>query len=113
MGRPEVILRVGASGGSLTLLGLRTSSGWLFSRKVMDQTPGLLDEPWIMYTSEAVPSLGAALNLFDKYPWTRLFPIEVHPEFRASILKVVEGRNERSTVSEHVSLEWRKLCGRT
>ena len=76
----------------------------------MDQTPDLLDEPWIMYTSEAVPSLEAALKLFDDYPWTRLMPIEVHPEFRASILKAVEERNSTFAVLGRTFAEWKRLC---
>lgn len=44
----EVILQVGAEGGDVTLYGMLTKNGWLFSRQVIDQTPELLNEPWIL-----------------------------------------------------------------
>ena len=54
MGQSEVIVEVGAEGGSVTLYGLRTKQGWLFSRKVIDQSLMLLDEPQIQHDSSCV-----------------------------------------------------------
>ena len=52
----EIILRVGAEGGSLTLYGVRTKQGWLFSREVIDQTPLPLNVPGIKHRTKVVSS---------------------------------------------------------
>ena len=40
----EVIIELGAEGGSLALHGIRTEQCWLFSRQLLDWTPELIDE---------------------------------------------------------------------
>lgn len=44
MNENQVIVEIGGEGGSITLYGLRTESGWLFSREVINSTPLLLPE---------------------------------------------------------------------
>ena len=69
MNEPEVIIELGAEGGSITLSGFRTERGWCFSRELIDWTPELIDEERIQHTSAIVASWEAALKLLDKYPW--------------------------------------------
>ena len=107
----EVIVKVAAEGGSITLYGVRAPEGWMFSRDVMDQTPEMLDEPWTEHSSPRVKSWADALRLLDQYPWHRLYPRVVHGEFRKTVLEAVEERyrQEGSTQMSRLS-EWKALC---
>jgi exonuclease III len=109
--RSEVIVEVLAEGGSITLYGARSPNGWVFSRDVMDQTPELLDEPWIEHSSTRVDSWEAALELLDDYPWHRLSPYKVHKEFRKAVLDEVEKRYAAAASPPYSTLpKWRALC---
>ena len=114
MNRSEVILEIGAEGGSLTLYGARTASGWLFSRRVIDQTPTLLDDKSLEHDSELVDSWPAALELLAEYPWVSLYPIDVHPEFRPQVFSAVLAiyRARKDTVRRQLP-RWKELCGVT
>lgn len=107
----EVIVKVLAEGGSVTLWGARTDTGWKFYRAVNDQTPELIDEPGIRHDSSWVESWSEAVALLDRYPWHRLHPQEVHPEFRTAVLETVEalyaggGSGPNSRLSN-----WKERC---
>jgi len=108
----EVILEVGAEGGSVTLYGVRTENGRLFSRELIDQTALLLDEPEIQHTSQLVDSWDAALGLMDRYPWHKLFPVKVHTEFKSAILDAVLARfSIEKYVDHHRLRRWQEICG--
>lgn len=109
-GTAEVIVKVGAEGGSLTLYGARTVDGWRFALEVIDQAPELVEEDWIVHSSSAVDSLEDALALFDEYPWSRLHPLKIHPDFRVAILMAVEERDARMPIRAPILREWRRLC---
>lgn len=110
--RTEVIVKVLAEGGSVTLHGASTPNGWVFYRDVRDQTPDLLDEPWIEHSSMQVATWPAALELLDRYPWYRLYPKVVHPDFRGAVLEAVEERYREAGPVSHSRLPmWRELCG--
>ena len=95
MEQSEVIVEIGAEGGSLALYGIRTKLGWIFSREVVDQSLLFIDEgPTIQNNSKIVSSWPEALELLDRYPWPQLYPIEVHPEFRMMVLDAVIERNK-------------------
>ena len=116
MKQSEVIFKVGAAGGSVTLYGVRANHGWLFSRRVIDQTPELIDEPWIQHKSEVVDSTvdswQTALELMDRYHWHRLSPREVHSEFRELVWAAVVARYELVSDEDYRYLaEWEGLCG--
>ena len=107
----EVIVRVGAELGDLTLYGSRTDIGWTFSRRVVDQTPILLDEASIDVTSDTVSSWPEALGLLDCYSWQALYPLEVHPEFRAEVIAAVTDRFDRDPTMKERRLEkWKEAC---
>ena len=80
----EVIIRVGAEGGSWTLVGRRTKSpdGWEFAAELNEQYE--YDDP-IYGKSDWVSDWQSALKLYAKYPWHSLYPLEVHKEFRAAV----------------------------
>lgn len=113
MEQSEIVFKVGAAGGSVTLYGVRTNRGWLFSRKIIDQTPELIDKPWIQHKSEVTDSWQTALELMDRYHWHKLLPREVHSEFRELIWAAVVSRYELGTGKDHQSLsEWESLCSK-
>src|SRR5262249_26030188 len=88
--KSEVILEVGAEGGAITLYGVRAPDGWRFSTSMLDQTPSLLPDAFHEQGSrkdyEGVNPWEAALRLIDRYPWHRLHPLTVHPEFGERVL---------------------------
>jgi hypothetical protein len=106
----EVIIEVGAEGGSITLYGFRTDQGWVFSRKVIDQTPELIDEDRIKTNSDCVHSREAALELLDRYPWPVLYPISVHPGFGVRTLWAVQERLDKHENSGVQLDRWRAVC---
>ena len=116
-GRSEVILELGAEGGRITLYGRRNPGGWLYSTKTIDQSLLLFDEgPEIRKESEVVDSWEAALGLINRYPWHRLNPRVVLPEFREKIWAAVQSRfasDQRRVEDRHLKLErWREVCAR-
>lgn len=112
MNECETILEMGGEGGSITLYGIRTDAGWLFSREVIDQTPELIDEDAIEHRSEVVNSWPAALNLMSSYPWRRLFPVKLHPEFKELIFAAVNSPSKgEEAVSEYEFERWKRKCG--
>ncbi len=106
----QTVVRVGAAGGSVTLYGQPSAQGWLFSRTVNDQTPLMLDQSEIRHSSTAVADWAEALELLDAYPWARLYPIKVHPEFVELILAAVSQRIEGSGVQSSQLKRWKRVC---
>ena len=111
MNQNEVVVEVGSEGGSVTLRGTRTPTGWLFSRHVIDQSAAMLDEVADEQASSSVKSWSAALKLLSEYPWVDLHPIEVHPEFRQRILDAVVSVYEKRGDTPQRRLEkWKEVC---
>jgi hypothetical protein len=106
----EVIIEVGAEGGSIALYGFRTERGWVFTRETLDQTPELIDEDWIKSNSARVDSWEAAVKLLDQYPWCKLYPVTIHPEFRQQIWSAVQERLRNDGGFGHQLTRWRELC---
>jgi hypothetical protein len=77
----EVIIELGAEGGSITLHGIRTERGWWFLREAVE----CIDEDSNQEKSAFVDSWEAALKLLDRYTWAELYPISIHPDFRKQI----------------------------
>ena len=120
----EIILRIAAEGGGITLVGIRKEGGWLFRRDVRDWTPELLDEDWLAHESRPVDSWEAALDLLDQYPWHVLSPITIHPAFRKAVFDAIEVRydagadpsNDKFAPAKRSSSnyeKWQRLCGET
>src|SRR5262249_41906371 len=90
----EVILKLGAEGGSLTLYGFRIKEGWSFTLGTYDCTPVLIDEgPPMHRKSGVVDRWDAALKLLDQNPsWPKLHPISIHPDFKTKVWVAVQKR---------------------
>ncbi len=110
----EVILKVGAEGGSLTIFGKRNAIGdWsFFSEKNEVALADLLaeedrDESPALEYSDDVSSFDEALKLLERYPWFRFNPRKVHPDFLDRVLLEVKkrgGESEFERWSWHLSL---------
>jgi hypothetical protein len=114
-----VVLEVGAEGGSLTLIGRceNDDGAWRFARITIDQTEALFGETDVPITAPDLTSLvwvdgwEAGLSLMDRYPWVRLSPQYVHPDFvervRAALEERLAGVDERSAETVRERWEWR------
>jgi hypothetical protein len=102
----EVIIELGAEGGSLALYGFRTERGWSFTMEVIDRTPEFTAEDPIQKKSGVVDSWDAALELLDQYPWAKLSPISIHHDFEQHIWAAVQ---ERLRATEPELIHWRQL----
>jgi hypothetical protein len=110
MPQRETIVQIGAEGGSITLYGVRTDHGWLYSTSTYDGTPAFIDEESIKHDSGAVDSWEAALRLLDRYPWHKLYPLQVHSEFGPQIWSALEKRFGSGATSKSNMDRWRELC---
>jgi hypothetical protein len=105
----EVILEVGAEGGTLTIFGKRNLKGdWQF---VINRDETALyemlseedqDDIIACERSNYVSSFDEALKLFDSYPWYSFYPLKVHPDFLDRVLLEVTKRG-----GESESTRWR------
>lgn len=108
----EKIVEVVAEGGNIVLFGVQTPERWLFSRRVIDQTPELFDDDWFVHHTDVVGSFSEALALLDRYPWFKLCPRTVHPDFRTQVLDAVIARfAAQSDTKRHRLPEWQEVCG--
>lgn len=114
MSNEEIIVQVGAEGGDVTLYGVRTDDGWLFSLNVYDCSLLLLDEDEggaaTQYRSSPVTSWSDALALLDRNPWATLHPLAVHPEFRKKVWNEVQRRLGRNEDDHRALTKWREIC---
>jgi len=114
----EIILKIAAEGGSLTLYGKRdTRSGWHFSRRVREQTPMMVNEgddaeSEINHGSGWVSTWQEAVSLLDRYPWAMLSAQHVHKEFRALVWAAVEERlhHKDGTQARRAKSRWAMIC---
>src|SRR5262245_43693818 len=62
--------------------------------------------------SEVVNSWEAALRLIDRYPWHKLSPLTVHPEFCERVWAAVQNRfgSDRRPEEDWRLERWRELC---
>ena len=107
--RSEIIVEVGAEGGSLTIQGKhRSDTGWRFrmvrnevalSENCIDDSEPNDTADFLEHT-DYLDSLSEAFKLLDKYPyWIELFIVEVHPEFVEQVLAEVRSRGKASVES--------------
>ena len=96
----QIILEVGADGGSITLLGVESNGAWQF--KVTTGEAALVDDvdtddlpqrPWVTSWEDALTQL-------DRYQWARLYPLSVHPDFRTRIMNAVKDRADAEKAAE-------------
>jgi hypothetical protein len=107
----EVIVKVGGEGGSVALYGLRSKTGWLFSLGLIDPATAFPGKTPAKGETKVVSSWPEALQLLDQYPWHRLYPVLVHPEFRADTLNAYIARDAISDGDQsRYRHKWEALC---
>jgi hypothetical protein len=113
---PEIVLKVGAEGGSLTLLRARSAGEEYHFWMDCDETTladFLVDGDQIgaddlRSRSGVVSSLEEAFRLLDRYPyWPSLEPLEVHPDLRLEIFREV---NRKGGIAEEKRWSARLRC---
>jgi hypothetical protein len=113
-----VIVRVGAEGGDVSLVGRRNpESHWEFRRVVNDSSWSVLEEEELKPNRLAtvptwVSSWGEAMGLLDRYPWAELRPLAVRAEFRADVLVEVTRRllEAPATRRDLRMAQWLAVC---
>jgi hypothetical protein len=118
-----VILRAGAEGGDVTLIGRTTDAGtWAFARVTDDQTEALFGESGVQIEAPPAPkpddwveSWDDGLRLMDRYKWARLHPLYVHPAFVERVRVAVEARlakEPQDRWTEYAREKWEGLFSR-
>jgi hypothetical protein len=116
----EIIVQVGAEGGSLTIEGKHyADTGWQF-RAVRNEIAlyddyvddgDTADISDFLEKSQYFDTLGEALKLFDRYPeWVHLVPGEVHPEFRDEVFRAIRSRGGIAAVERWREELYRRQC---
>ena len=110
--KAEIILKVGAAGGSLTLFGIKSPDGqWKFFQERNEVVAYDLlseeDRKGLTPVSRTpyMHSIEKALLSLEQYPWFKLFPMKIHPEFLDTILAEVKrlgGKSEIQRWREHL-----------
>ncbi len=95
---PEIVLKIGAEGGTLTILREQiVEQGWQFRIELNETTlydmlseedqRGMGVEDFAR--TEYAPTCQEALRRIERYQWFRLYPLEVHPEYLDAVLAEV------------------------
>jgi NAD-dependent deacetylase len=116
----ETILKVGAEGGCMTLIGRQSDDGrWRFRVNVDASTfaefmPDEFSADQLRRDGEWIDGFDAALEAFDQeVPWAQLSPIRVHPEFAGRVIEAVRNRLRSSDVTDHTQWKlerWTEVC---
>jgi hypothetical protein len=116
-GRIQTIVKVGAAGGTLQIVGVETSGSWKF-RVVTDESTmnAMLSEEDLVEPVKPVErpwveTWQSAMDQFNKYSWEKLYPMSVHPDFRKQIAEALKSRLEPD--DEYCREKWSRKLGMT
>ncbi len=110
----EIVLQVGAEGGSLTIVRYPVSGEkWQFAfirdESTLADFLGEEDKDLIDALSETHDSIATfeeAIALMNAYPWPELYPLVVHPEFVNQVMEIIERSGNLRARDE-----WKKILG--
>jgi hypothetical protein len=115
----EVLVQACGAGILVTLYGIKLKTGkWKFSLETNEGTMAdfLLEEdedllPLLYSQSKYVDTWDKALDLLDKFPWTRSIPKEVQTEFHEPVWSAVQKRKPKRLKDwERLPLEkWKQV----
>ena len=116
------ILEIGAEGGSLTVLVRHHRDHGREFAVVLDESTlaAIMSEedwPGDEYRKESpwVSTWDRALELLDQYPWARLFPVFVAPDYQDAVLAAVRERLDADPSRRGMDQklrEWQEAVGR-
>lgn len=84
----ETVIEIGAEGGSLTVL-RRAGDPPSFALKCRDQSLVFIDEGDELLTQSEWCDWQAVMQLLERYPWRRLYPLEVHQDCARAVWDLV------------------------
>jgi hypothetical protein len=114
MSRAELLLQIGAEGGSIAIYGRQEGDRTQYRVGIVDQTLTFLnddeageeirsDSGWLNTWEEAVARIG-------RWPWPNLYPNFVHPSIRDAVWKAVLEYSDAKSVREAALDRWRDKC---
>ena len=114
--RCEVILRAGAAGCTVTLYGVRTQQGWLYSQNMISvsaaRATGYTRKTIQEHNPDVVDTWQEALALIEQHQWHRLYPLIIHPDFGRQIFDAVAAHYHLIQGQESYQISnWKMLCG--
>ena len=91
----EIVLQVGAEGGSLTIVRYHVSGEkWQFAfiRDESTLADFLVEEDQedFFEALDSIATFEDAIALMNKYPWPNLYPLVVHPEYVNRVREIIE-----------------------
>jgi hypothetical protein len=111
----ELVLKVGAAGGSLSVWSVNAKDSTRSFVVITDESTlkdflNKEDASGITFKSKTAlqRSFADALDVLGRYPWHRLYPLFVHPDFIDPVLKAVE-----SLGGEEEANRWQQILGRS
>jgi len=95
----NVIVKVGAEGGGIALSRVARDGRWEYFVTVNEAAFG--EAP---YDREGSSDIVEAFAAMDRYPWHRLYPVKVDPDFSETVYAAVEARGGPEAVQR-----WREI----
>jgi len=91
----EIVLQVGAEGGSLTIVRYHVSGEkWRFAiirdESTLADFLGDEDQEDLFEVLDPIATFEDAIALINKYPWPNLYPLVVHPEYSNRVMEIIE-----------------------
>ena len=93
----EIVLQVGAEGGSLTIVRYHVSGEkWQFAfiRDESTLASFLAENDYnredLFKEFASIATFEDAIALMNKYPWPNLYPLVVHPEYANRVMEIIE-----------------------
>ena len=91
----EIVLQVGAEGGTLTIVRYHVSGEkWQFAfirdESTLADFLGEEDQEDLLEALDSIATFEGAIALMNKYPWLDLYPLMVHPEYSNEVMEIIE-----------------------
>lgn len=107
-GPVEIVLQVGAEGGSIALL-RQAGNPVIYAARIVDQSLLISDEGPEIARQGDWSGWDPAIEALDRYPWRRLTPLTVHSDYARRIWELVSAK--RDQLEAHRLQDWSHLCG--
>lgn len=108
----NIIVQSETTGATWTLYGRRAGKDWSFHADLDDNTVAPVPGKTVHHVSGEVNSWLDALAAFDRQPWYRFQPVQVHPQFRDSVWHAFQERARRYGSKADVAARWRAYCAK-
>jgi hypothetical protein len=107
----EIVLQVGAEGGSLTIVRYHVSGEkWQFAiirdESTLADFLGEEDKEDLFEALDSIATFEDAIALMNKYPWPNLYPLVVHPEYANRVRKIIERSGDPRAMDR-----WKDILG--